>query len=912
MRSFTLCALLALLALPAAALELYLVKDVEPAATPVGSEPAHLVTFRGAVLFFAGDGVSGRQLWRSDGTAAGTFQLSDAPLDAFPQPMAFFVTERLYFFLSAHPVTGVPSLWVSDGTPAGTFRLTAEGVAVAGLQRLFAASQGLLYFTVRDPEHGVELWRSDGTPAGTHMVDDVRPGPEGSDVQGLAELRGLVWFGADDGVQGAHGGALWRTDGTPAGTALALDPIPSSAGHGSVEHLQTLRNRLVFFAPPPGRGRSRQLWAGDGTVKGTFPITNLPQGTVLLDPAVAHAGRLYFVVERKRVQQLWVSDGTAGGTRMLTSAPSSRLSPDLSVSKGLGNRLIFRALDPEHGLEPWVTDGTPAGTRLLRDACPGACPGYPFPQRVFAGRLYFTAATSFSGTGLWSTDGTPAGTRLVKDGIGTTYAFFEAGGRLLFVSADHENGAEIWRTDGTAAGTVRVTDFTPPFLWEEEDFFGAVLDGQLFFNADDGEHGYELWRTDGTPSGTALVEDVNRTDAGGSFPRSFLRLGSELLFFTGAPGPPELWKSDGTAAGTVRVRTFGPEELDGTNPRPGLSAAAGGVLVYLSPDLSGNHIAVWRTDGTEAGTFRLAEGSGVASSGEIEGVGSTVFLTLRDEELGTELWATDGTVAGTRPIEDVIPGLADAQPHDLTAFQGKLYYSGIGPGDGFELWSSDGTAAGTERVADLVPGPVGSNPIFLTVHAGRLWFFTDGGEQLWSSDGTAAGTRLEIDFRPEPGLFLATFMASLGDRLVISVSGQGLWVTDGTPAGTRKIDSREVDVYGFPWAVFQGRLFYIASSMLSVTDGTETGTGPYQKPDGHEFFGTGAIAVLGDRLVFTAELDRFGAVGVWESDGTQAGTRPVEPEVRVSDPTALLRAGDRVFFPGFEPLTGWELWAVRP
>ena len=910
MKSFAVCGLLALLALPGAGLEPYLVKDIEPVATPVGSHPTHLVTFRGAVLFFADDGLSGRQLWRTDGTPAGTFQLSDAPANAFPEPMPFFVTERLCFFLSAHPLTtGVPSLWVSDGTPAGTFRLTEEGVAVASLQRLFAASQGLLYFTARDAEHGAELWASDGTPAGTHLVDDVRPGPEGSDVQGLAELRGLVWFGADDGV---HGGALWRTNGTPAGTALALDPIPSSSSHGSLEDLQVLRNRLVFFAPPPGRGRARQLWAGDGTVKGTSPITSLPQGTVLLEPAVAHANKLYFVVERKRVQQLWVSDGTARGTRMLTNAPSSQLSPDLSFNRGVGNRLFFRALDPGHGLEPWVTDGTPAGTRLLRDVCPGACSGHPIPHRVFAGRLYFTASTSLTGSGLWSTDGTPEGTRLVKDGIGPTFVFlfFEAGGRLLFVSADNEHGREIWRTDGTAAGTVRVTDFAPPFLWQEEGFFWAVLDGQLFFNADDGEHGYELWRTDGTPSGTALVQDLNQSDAGGSFPRSFMRLGSQALFFTGTGSEPELWKSDGTAAGTVPVKAFGPEELDGANPR--LSAEAGGVLVYLSVDPSGNHIVVWRTDGTEAGTFRLTEGSGVASSGAIEGVGSTVFFTLRDEELGTELWATDGTVAGTRLVEDVIPGFADAQPHDLTAFQGKLYYSGIGPGDGFELWRSDGTVAGTELVADVVPGPAGSNPVFLTVHAGRLWFFIDGGEQLWSSDGTAAGTRLEIDFRPEPGLFLATFMASLGDRLVISVSGQGLWVTDGTPAGTRKFSFREVDVYGFPWAVFQGRLFFISSGMLSVTDGTETGTGPYQRPDGHEFFGTGAIEVLGDRLVFTAELDRFAPVVVWESDGTQAGTHPVEPKVGVSDPTALLRAGDRVFFAGFEPLTGWELWAVRP
>ncbi|MFL6291922.1 MAG: hypothetical protein ACJ759_13595 [Thermoanaerobaculia bacterium] len=176
MRTLALGALFALLAFPSAGLEPYLVKDIRTIASPIGSLPDHLATFRDAVLFFADDGLSGRQLWRSDGTAAGTFRLSDAAPGELPEPMPFFAAERLYFFLSTHPLIGMPSLWVSDGTPAGTFRLTGEGVAVDGLEPLFAASQGLLYFTARDPEHGAEPWVSDGTPAGNPVVPQVPKG----------------------------------------------------------------------------------------------------------------------------------------------------------------------------------------------------------------------------------------------------------------------------------------------------------------------------------------------------------------------------------------------------------------------------------------------------------------------------------------------------------------------------------------------------------------------------------------------------------------------------------------------------------------------------------------------------------------------------------------------------------------
>jgi ELWxxDGT repeat protein len=75
MKGSAVCSLLVLLALPAAGLEPYLVKNINPGSGPEGSNPVSLVTLGGAVLFFADD--SGFGLWRSDGTAAGTFRLSD-------------------------------------------------------------------------------------------------------------------------------------------------------------------------------------------------------------------------------------------------------------------------------------------------------------------------------------------------------------------------------------------------------------------------------------------------------------------------------------------------------------------------------------------------------------------------------------------------------------------------------------------------------------------------------------------------------------------------------------------------------------------------------------------------------------------------------------------------------------------
>jgi ELWxxDGT repeat protein len=921
MRSAAICSLLVLLGLPAAGLEPYLVKDIDPVQRPASSEPYFPVTFGKAVLFSADDGLSGRQLWRSDGTAAGTWPLSDAAPGDLGYSEPFQVTERLYFFRSVDSFRTPASLWVSDGTPAGTFRLTGPGVDILDPPPLWMAGQGVLYFVARDAEHGDEPWRSDGTPAGTYRIADVRPGPEGSGVRGMVRYRGRVWFGADDGQRG---GSLWSTDGSLSangtGTVLAVDPFPGSSSHGVPELVSAVGDRLAFFAPPVGGGPRRRLWAGDGSRRGTVPLQEFSGGEGRGVPdAVVQGNRLYFVAETRQGQELWVSDGTADGTRALTAFMLREAfgffnSPDdfryLPRQPGISGGFVFLADDGVHGVEPWITDGTPHGTRLIQDVCRGICPSDPDLGPVLAGRLWFSAVDRDSGRELWSTDGTRTRLRDICPGecSSSPEKIYVVGGRLLFAALDPQQLGELWTSDGTAAGTVRIGDFATDDIWYY-GLVGAALDGRFLFSFDDGEHGDELWIADLTPGGFQLVEDINRTDAGGSYARFMVPFGNQVLFSVPNTGPnlvADLWKSDGTEAGTVRF-------AESVSELGSSTAEVGGVLFYLENG------SPWRTDGTAEGTFRLMTEQPAyccPNQQAIRAVGSTVFFNVLGGEYHDELWASDGTVAGTRLVRDILPDVPwGSEPEGLTAFQGRLWFSAQGPGTGRELWTSDGTAAGTVLVADIKPGGDydWSSPELLTVHAGRLWFFADDGEhgrELWSSDGTAAGTRLEVDLVPGPGSFAASFLAPLGDRLVFSAYGQGLWVSDGTPAGTRKIHDREADLHSVILAEFQGRLFYVAEgTTLWVTDGTEAGTGPFLDRDGRSIFYPWRFAVLGDRLVFTA-WDVFSGT-LFESDGTPAGTFPIEPRIS-SSVYDLAVAGDRIFFSGWDPATGWELWAVRP
>jgi ELWxxDGT repeat protein len=179
---------------------------------------------------------------------------------------------------------------------------------------------------------------------------------------------------------------------------------------------------------------------------------------------------------------------------------------------------------------------------------------------------------------------------------------------------------------------------------------------------------------------------------------------------------------------------------------------------------------------------------------------------------GFEPWITDGSTAGTFRLADLRPGggiagdslaptVVTRRPApDFTALgDGRFLFAADDGVHGQEPWITDLTADGTRMLADLHPGATGSMPDELTRLAdGRVVFFADDGvhgAEPWVTDGTAQGTGLLRDLRDG-------FFGSAPDRLRIVADGLAsfvtadgddssrLHVTDGTPQGTRTLSDR--------------------------------------------------------------------------------------------------------------------------
>jgi ELWxxDGT repeat protein len=645
-------------------------------------------------------------VWVSDGTTEGTEQIPGLGYallfpDSAPDGAVL---------LSAQDAVSDEELWRTDGTVAGTARVADIHPTGSSSPRALGRAGGAVYFSAWDGLTGTELWRTDGTAAGTELVRDIRPGPvSGIWFNYLPTGRAAgesLFFQADDGV---HGRELWVTDGTTEGTMLTADINPGAAEPELVLYSVVLPGavdgRLITMAY--AESNEWALWASDGSPEGTELLVDLdtqsssaPQGWWGLPlgwfspKAATQHGIVWRADDGERGERLWISDGTPVATRVLADA-CSECPPGIGhyphPVTAVGDLAYWWIFEGENR-GTWVTDGTAAGTQLLHE-----------DAQAFEIAAWPRAGGTdvlLSGSGLWVSDGTPEGT-VELIGFGTWVSEPTPLGEVAFFGTSSADGFEPWVTDGTPEGTMQFTDIQPGPESSNVTGLTAFSGGTLFFWADDGVHGMEPWTSDGTPGGTGLLLDIH-TGIEPSLRRSAfapIAVGDKVYFPAddGLQGT-ELWVSDGTAQGTFSLGDLNPGAR-GSAPRPWI--AWDGFLFFSAWDVDHGR-ELWRTDGTPGGTVRIQDfypgpGSGIV---DVSPVGSTFFASLppivwndrlyfaaTDGATGVELWSTDGTPGGTGQVADIHPGHGSSSPNGFAIYGDQLFFTATDGVHGYELWA---------------------------------------------------------------------------------------------------------------------------------------------------------------------------------------------------------------------------------
>lgn len=719
------------------------------------------LTLVGSLLYYYGANSTQSGLWRSDGTAEGTFVVKPfGSQDAQREAIGLTAFRGELLFLSRSPSNpDRAALWKSNGTIDGTEMIRELG-PLAQARFVTAVVADALYFAAFDDASAWGVWKTDGTAEGTLKLAQVGLGVTGDET--------LQIGGADNDLfvtitgSWSFAAQAWHIDAVTQATTLLVSGDPAQARSQIDDSIVV--GVTFFFAADFGPGK-RGLWKSDGTVVGTEWLKDVwsPRRSSRIRDLMNINGRLLFIGDDDRYgQEIWQSDGTSAGTTVLKEIWTQTMDGEIGAIAAVGETAFFVASSGmndnlSHHFGLYRTDLSAAGTELV--LAPPEWLGKEPNSLVGAGGNVYFAANGPRGIELWESDGTPEGTVPFSEILAGRNEYFvypeamtELGGMLVFTASSANGPRTLWRTDGTAAGTRLFTSVFPTgrrYANRPYEFPHVVLDEVMYFLAWDEAHGTELWRTDSAGKGTWMVKDVLPGSASGAYLGSIgycqdmvVWRGEVYFIANDGVGGLALWKTDGTEVGTRMVDAIRTGRSESDRPH-GLFATEQFVFFVASNGDRGWDL--WKSDGTEHAAEFVMTLTRSDTDGDVLPIGSagnSFFFYL--SKYGKEgLWVTDGTTSDAWKVLDGLP------EEPVAVFEDRLMFTTEGCCGQTDLWISDGTATGTTRVAILNNSLDNFfSPDLKFVGRAALFPRDDGihGIELWSYGPTIAGD-LNHDYR---------------------------------------------------------------------------------------------------------------------------------------------------------------------
>ncbi len=292
-----------------------------------------------------------------------------------------------------------------------------------------------------------------------------------------------------------------------------------------------------------------------------------------------------------------------------------------------------------------------------------------------------------------------------------------------------------------------------------------------------------------------------------------------------------------------------------------------------------NEPDLWVTDGTPNGTVKIGSGSIIKAPYVMSQLENKVIFYGNDEAHGSELWVSDGTLAGTHILKDIAPGISSSMTDDsyseFVILNDKAYFIVTDNTGKLNIWRTDGTEAGTELFQNIGGNTYNNKISKLSVMGGNLYFAitTIGSStenKLWKTDGTIAGTTLIKSIAPYENSIVFSIVATENKLFFITL----------------------VDIFKL---------------QLWSTDGTTTGTIPLIVFESDNIFREPVLNVLNNKVIFKGYANNKD--GLWSSDGTVAGTILIKNKIPNSSYSDGIVYNGKVYFWGPDSDSKYKLWS---
>ncbi|MBK6995131.1 MAG: T9SS type A sorting domain-containing protein [Lewinellaceae bacterium] len=458
----------------------------------VGATDASITNLcaRGSDVFFASNGTGGNELRMSKGTPNAIATVRNiGQAGSFPKE---FVKMGNFTFFSADDGVSGRELWKTDGTIGNAVRVAdlIPGTTGSNPTNLIVITNGAvqtLFFEAKTAINGRELFKLENTAGAVPIcISNIGTGAANAGIGNMTNVNGTLHFTATQNLPNL-GDRIWKVN------AFRTEVDQTGGAMTFANNLKAMGSTLFFTQSPQVGPRTLNKLGLPNPIK-TF-ATVAGQADPIPQELTVIGSRLFFTAADGAIsRRVWVTNAAATSVSQVSSRNASELTNfngRLVFTDYFGNiagqKAIFRVNTAFNGADTIATDLSiggleAAGTTLF------------YFQATHNGRLWLKKITT--------TNFQPA--ELKEFPEGNTVIAIEtivAGNNLFFIMNAAATGHELYKSNGTVTGIV--SDIRPG-VGNSNAHALAVCGTDLFFSANNLTNGQEPWKL---ANATALDDD---------------------------------------------------------------------------------------------------------------------------------------------------------------------------------------------------------------------------------------------------------------------------------------------------------------------------------------------------------------------------------------------------------------------